>query len=457
MKQLSKHFFRKFVPGLALAFIMSLACPGGVNAFTINVVDDDGNPITGGFRWMVEEDTTVPVVPGSRVNDSISLTIHKSYSPVAQTGEEQTASSVDVNLPEGRYMVSILPRSTTESANYTLSGSNFSVGPPPMPTETTVTVHSQPVPTAQISVYVFHDYKPINGEPDIPEEEGLAGFTIMLSDIFGQQMMDVYGNPLGTTYMQMGDEWMVDQMGTGIILTDANGEAMVRNIAAGKYGMRIIPPLGTTWVQTNTIEGTQVIDAWVRAGEPALMLEGWGPGFYHCFFGFTQPADRLAELPNPTGETGTITGQFINNHLSKPPQILGFPGAPVEEAWVALNLVSTRECFYVAPCAADGSFSIPGVPPGVYQIGFFDTPLDWIFDFKAVIVPAGGGLVELGSIPGTWHGSVVLKDRFSMMATGTDSLILGNPGCPARRSICDSVMDPCIRRPLPIWLGSILS
>lgn len=416
------------IPFVLMSMVLvSLIFSTEINAYTIEVVDDSGMPISGGFRWLIEEDTTVPVIPGNPVSDSLSLTIHRSYSPIVQTGEESSASSINVDLPVGRYMVSIMPLSPTDAPTYTLSGANFTVGSSPMSSMSRVTVHSQPVPTSRISIFVFHDYLPLNGEPDLPEEEGMAGFSVLLFDIFGQQMMDAFGNPLGTTYIQSGDEWIMDHMGTGIILTDGNGEAMIQNIAAGKYGVRVIPPLGTKWVQTNTIEGTPGIDAWVRAGEPALMLEGWGPGFYHCFFGFTQPTDRLAELPNPTGNFGTITGRFINNHLSKPPQIVSYPGAPVKEAWIGLNLVSTGESYYVAPCDADGAFNIPGVPPGAYQIAFFDTPLDGIFDFANVIVPEGGGWVEMGDVPVfDWFGSIEGQVFYDSNANGfPDS---GEPG-----------------------------
>ena len=229
---------------------MLFTTPTEARTFTVNVLDDAGAPLTGGFRWSIEEDNTHPVTPGAQVSDSLSLSIHKSYAPVVMSGEESMASSVSVDLPDGRYVISILPMSTTDSPRYTLGGSNFTIGPPPAPVSSNVVVYPEPIPTAQISIYVFHDYWPLNGEPDIPEEEGFAGFSVVIFDIFGQMMTDVYGNPLGTTYTQIGPDWVIDQMGTGIILTDANGEASIRNIAAGKYGVRVVPPTGTNWVQT---------------------------------------------------------------------------------------------------------------------------------------------------------------------------------------------------------------
>jgi len=408
--------------------------PGGTSAearqLTINVVDGSVIPpaAVSGFRWLIEEDTTHSVVPGEPVSDSIGLNIHNSYAPVVQTGESAGAT-VSVDLPDGRYAVSVLPTSTTDAPRFTLSGTNVEVGPPPLATSVTISVYPQPIPTAQITVFVFNDNRWLNNAPDIPEEEGLAGFTVAVFDIFGQTMFDAMGNPLGTTYRQQGGEWVVDMMGSGIILTDMNGEATISNLPAGKFGIRVIPPAGTAWIQTNTIEGTPGIDAWVEPGEAPLMLEGWGPGFYHAYFGFVLPGDWLDEIANPSGSTATITGQFINNHLSHPPQILSYPGAPVEEAWVGLSLMSTRQTHYVAPCDAEGSFSIAGVPPGTYQLSCFDTPLDWIFGFTTVTVPETGGLIALGEIPQfAWFGSIEGKVFYD--ADGDGFPDEGEPGMP---------------------------
>ncbi len=40
-------------------------------------------------------------------------------------------------------------------------------------------------PTAQISVFVFNDNSPLNAAPDLPQEQGLAGFTILLTEAGG--------------------------------------------------------------------------------------------------------------------------------------------------------------------------------------------------------------------------------------------------------------------------------
>jgi large repetitive protein len=77
----------------------------------------------------------------------------------------------------------------------------------PGQTSVTVTVNPQPIPTAQISVFAFNDNQPLNNAPDLPQEQGLAGFSVLLFEpagsygiAGGQVSQDAYGNPLGTTY-----------------------------------------------------------------------------------------------------------------------------------------------------------------------------------------------------------------------------------------------------------------
>lgn len=370
----------------------------------ITVVDSNGDPVNG-FRWLLEEDTTYPVEPGIPVADSISVRIHKSYSPVMAKGVSIT-STTTVNVPDNtRSVLSVLP----VEPGYALSGANIAVGQ----TDVTVVCHNLPLPTAQISVYVFHDNKPLNNAPDIPAEQGLEGFNVVLHDTAGQQMLDVFGNMLGTTYVKNPDgsfpldadgNPFVDVHGTGVTKTNANGEALIKYLGPGKYGIQVVPPQGENWVQTSTIEGTPVVDAWVRAGEPPYFAE-WGFFQWHAFFGFVKPT----VLPPPSSTVGNITGQVVYVHQNRPPLSPGLePGPPVEDAWVGLNdLNAADEMIYAQPCEADGYFSISDVPPGMYQLVMWDLALDAIIDFRTVRVPPDGATVEMGQVPVyAWFGNL---------------------------------------------------
>lgn len=412
-----------------LMLAAALAWCGSAQALTLHVVDGNGNAVAGGFRWMLEEDTTHLTLPGVATNDSISLVIHKSHAPVVAHGSSTNNPVVIPADSSTRFILSVL------ADGYASGGQSVAAGQDSV----TVILNKHPLPTAQISVFVFNDNNSINNVPDATED-GLEGFEIILADVAGGPiMLDVFGNPLGTTYATnaVGDfvtdvegAYVVDQMGTGFIFTDADGKATIKYLAMGKYGVKAIPPAGTTWTgghgdshsmsswnQTATIEGTLTVDAWVAPNEPPLFMEGFGPGFYHAFFGFVDPMQTVwGAAPPPAGGV-TLRGTNVFNHFGRPPVNQMFaPGATVGEAWVGLNemgaLNVTGRGLYAAPCNADGSFEIPNVPPGTYQLVTWDKPLDALFGFNTIIVTnTPGGVINLGNVLssrwfGTFQGNV---------------------------------------------------
>ncbi len=370
-------------------------------ALVINVVDPDDNPVAG-FRWLIEEDTTHPVTPGLPVSDSLSVSIHRSYAPIAMTNGgiaatgDTTASSIEVDISnQNRYAISILPHT-----GYGLGGANIAANQDIV----TVTVNPLPTRTAQISVLVFRDNHPINNIPDMPQETGLAGYSVQVSDAAGQLATDAFGNPLGTTYQVDADGNVnlnpdgtpaILTMGTGTILTDAAGEALVKFLAPGRYGLRATPPAGQGWQQTNTIEGTPTIDVWVKANEPAVFGE-FGPPNKHVFFGFVQPFNNLPAA----GTTGSINGRVVNAHNSAPPDFTFEPGNPLPDCWIGLNDAASRLGVYAAPCEADSTFTISDVPPGDYELAVWDAYMDQIFAIFGVTVPPTGGEAQLCEVPG---------------------------------------------------------
>ena len=81
--------FRRLCAALAVLAVMLV--PPQLHAFILRVTDTQGNALTTGYRWLVEEDTTHLVVPGAMTTNTISLVIHKSYSPVVTNGTTTTA------------------------------------------------------------------------------------------------------------------------------------------------------------------------------------------------------------------------------------------------------------------------------------------------------------------------------------------------------------------------------
>lgn len=407
---MDKVFSRRFnliYLKITVSFLIFLIFVSNVFAFTLTVQDKNGNPVSG-FRWLLEEDTTHWVNPGVPVNNSIGVNIHNSYNPVVDKGHSDTNSAVINALSNKRYYVSVLPDS-----GYTLSGAPVAPGQ----TNVKVIVNPLPLPTAQISIKVFEDNNPINNIWDNPVERGLENFIVTISDLAGPVSKDVFGNPLGTTYLKNPDgsyqldgdgNPIVDVMGNGVIKTNSEGIAYIKNIAPGKYGVIVTSPTDEEWYQTSTIEGTPTIDAWVQADEPKTFIEGFGKGAQHVMFGFVRKFNNI-----PAGGTGTIAGKLLYNHFSRPPKIQGFhEGPPITECWVGLNdLTAVNKGLYAWSCNDDSTFTINNVPPGTYQLVYWDRPLDALFGMLTVVVPPGGSgtgdNVNLGNILGfRWFGTL---------------------------------------------------
>ncbi len=392
-----------------LLLVLSATCSAAPLSVNIDVVGSDGTPVTG-YRWLAEEDRTIPVTPGdTSFEGTLGVQFHTSYMPPVATGDSGGSAATTLTLPDNtqRYFISILP-----DTDYAMGGvSAIPVGGvvPPL----LVTVNAMPIPTAQITVFVFEDSFPINNAPDLPNETGLEGFTIVIEDAggrygvtAGQQMLDAFANPLGTAYQYNVDGTpilnpdgtpAVAVMGSGVITTDADGMVTIRNLAPGKYGIQAVPPVGLSWQQTTTIEGTKVIDAWVKADESPFLVEFGLPGT-HVFIGFTK------EFADPTGLTGsgTIEGQIVGARISRPPALGISPGEPYgyTTPWVALNEgAGVGRGIYAGPANGDGTFSISGVPGGTYQLVIWDNNLDLIIDFRLVTVSDVGGVFDIGQIP----------------------------------------------------------
>ena len=410
----------------------ALMLPGQARALDLTVVDGTGAPVTN-FRWMIEEDNTSPGVPGTPKDNTISLIIHKSHAPVVATGSG-ASSTITVTLPDPskRYLLSVL------ADGYSTGGLDLKAGQ----TEARVILNKHELPTAQISVLAFHDNNPVNNAPDATEP-GIPGCQVILHDFLGGPMLtDTFGNPLGTTYQfnattgePIMDEFgvpRVDVLGSGFIYTDANGKALIKNLAMGKYGVQVIPPSGSDWTgghgstpningswhQTATIEGTPTVDAWVKANEPMVFTEGFGVGTYHVFFGFVDPK-RLEWGQNPPSGGVTVTGTLRYNHFGRPPGTPLDVGPPVTEAWVALNDFDSAGApgagLYAAACDPEtGDFSIPNVPPNHrYELVVWDVPLDAIF--SQFLIDVGAGNTDVGTKIcqrwfGTYEGSVFYDD-----------------------------------------------
>src|SRR5271165_103019 len=253
--------------------------------------------------------------------------------------------------PNKRYYISILPGdaanpfvsgNTTSTCGTFTYGSNTSAstcghgmgGAPISPGQTAVTVLTQPspYPPGKLSVFVFEDDFPLNGEQDggggvdvlSPQEPGLGGFQIHLwdamggnGDFTGQMTYDMFNQPLtnslaGTKDPNNGNDacpitsnplnsgsGTTDPTATGITgmivtcpkyesdgktLSPLAGQAVIANLMPGRWGAIATPGAdriarGEEWLQTNTLDGQKAHDVFTRIGEPSYFQE-FGPASY---------------------------------------------------------------------------------------------------------------------------------------------------------------------------------
>ena len=382
-----------------------------VSGIALNVVDPDATAIDN-YRWLVEEDINWQPDPNNVVptSETLATNFHKSNMPVVAQGNGAAEFAQLALDPAKHYYVSVLPADGASSAGHTIGGAKINPGT----TALTVTVNKTPLKTAQISIIIFEDNSPTNAAVD-GNEHGLGGFQITVEDGGGRYGIsagtlgqDVYGNPLKNALdcFPAGMEPPV-----GVILscpdTQANrdkgivGEVLIKNLYQGKYGIAATAPASevTKWVQTTTIEGTRIDDAWVKAGEPAYFQE-FGPAGWHVFIGFVNP-EKLAAAA-PTGGTNTVTGKVTNMHMSRPPNQTLYDSGSYDalshtRAWVGINSsAGTGPNFAAVQADADGNFTIPNIPDGEYQLVIWDQYLDQVIGYKAVSLPTGG---NVGNVP----------------------------------------------------------
>ena len=230
-----------------------------------------------------------------------------------------------------------------------------------------VLVLPTPLPTGKLSVIVFEDDFPLNGEQDggggngtvAPIEPGLGGFNLVLwdtygglGDVTGQDTYDEFNMPLSNSLAGTVDPVtgldacpltatpLSGPAGagpaplpggiTGMIVTcpkyEANGttlsplagQAVIANLMPEKFSIQAYPGAdriarGEQWLQTNTLDGQHAHDSFIRVGEPSYFQE-YGPAGYHVSIGFANPAIINARAKEVCAGAGTpgVVGPCVN-------------------------------------------------------------------------------------------------------------------------------------------------
>jgi uncharacterized repeat protein (TIGR01451 family) len=436
------------------------------------------------YKWMINEDntgttTTRDANPGSACSawldtahtspntaypDSChwtSIAGLRSSAPVAAQGDQTTLDgSTGVTLQPGRYLISVL------ADGYKLDGTPFTIPmetPPAGTPGVVVPLQPVPLPTATIKAQVFADVAGANGQYD-PGEDGLPGFAGYITDYIGQVTTDVFGNPLCTRYqfndfnnngIQDANETIVLDATFAPIVTHLGGKCLsgdinmdgvvdaadvalytdpqldpgvltIPNLGPNRYALSAVPPTGSSWVQTTTLEGNHDWDSWVMEGATGYDTEFVvaGEPFPSQIFGFVPgPASTYQAPAGQTywdlpahqfaaGGTGTIKGVVDATKVYVPttggtclPGTIwgGLCGAkvdkPIDKPWITLTDLNRGDTVvWAGRGAVDGTFTIPNVPAGSYTITYWDEPQNYILDLLNVTV-AAGETVDMGVLP----------------------------------------------------------
>lgn len=392
----------------------------------------------------------------------------------------------------------------TTATGYTMNGFPIRADASGVYPNVVVPVNPLPFKTAQISVFVFEDNAPINGTADAPgvQEAPLCGWEVQLFEAGGtygasggRVATDTFGNPLGTEYYdppQYNPDGSLkySKLGANQLWTDRNGVVRIKNLSPAKYtifsiappkmpsvqrcnfadangnptgvpiwiateaqrtrtdqvvwdnGFEIAPSLHgqdqSKWHQTTTIEGTWGVDAWVKSGEPAFFKE-FGPPGHHVWHGFV----RRFKDTSASGLSGaaSVTGKVVSTHMSRPPGIRFYSGAPMAACWVGLNEVAAGvglgRTLYANSCSdlpgEEGKFTISGLKAGQrYQLAVWDEPLDNVIANFEFVMPASGNL-DLHDVPVfSWFSNLQGKVFYDKEGNGFPIDGSGNakPGIP---------------------------
>ena len=458
------------------------------------------------YRWIIEEDRTFFVDPNCQTNPLpascplatpqgtpaiFGTNFHTSYMPVVaqgctgtiscESGQSVLGASAVCDIGNGichpgstktplnpsqvvldptkHYYISVLPGDAMDPG-HAMGGAQIANACTPVPPATTCTGTFAPVtvlvepenqPPAKVSVFVFEDDHPLNGEHDAsggidilaPNEPGLGGFNITIVDLVGQsgdsagQMTyDEFNQPLSnalagsidpvtkmdacpiTANPMTGFDGATNDVGgiTGVIpvcpkyeadgvtLSPLAGQAIVANMPPGRYGIIATPAAdriaaGEEWLQTNTLDGGKDHEAFIKAGEPAYFQE-FGPGSFHVSIGFANPQfikDQGTALCNGPGApacTQTVTGTVTGARMSRPSDERLYGSGSRDtfsytQCYASLGSPDGADIAFAKCDPVSGQFSLTGIPAGDWRLTIFDQWNDQIVDGISTPVRVG--------------------------------------------------------------------
>lgn len=355
---------------------------------------------------------------------------------------------------------------------------NATAGTPPNPV--TVAVEQDPFPPSKLSVNVFEDDFPLNGEQDsgggvdvlATNEPGLGSFNIVLwddmggsGDVTGQMTYDMFNQPLSNsldgqidpvtgnnacpiTKQATGMTGMIPVCPTyesdGKTLSPLAGQAVIANLMPGRFSVQAVPGAdriarGEEWLQTNTLDGQKAHDSFLRIGEPAYFQE-FGPANYHVSIGFANPViinGRKAGVcggsdPNLTASNcgNTLQGKVTTERMSRTPDERLYSSGSHDSFYWTQCYISVGdpdgEDFAFTKCNPDGTFTLAGLPDGDWRVTVFDEWNDMLVDGLSTPIGlskgASGGTTNMGDIAtNQWQSNVYTRTFIDTNESGVST------------------------------------
>lgn len=447
---LGANFHTSYMPVVAAGCVGVAACESGQTVYDpvsqthLPAVCDIGNGVcrTTAAQQVPVDPSQVALDPRKRYY--ISILPGNAYNSFTNGGGvPQPVDPANPSGPQRQFDISKDCPSVANFAPGTGKCGNGMGGAPIAAGQTSVNVllEESPFPTAKVSVFVFEDDAPLNGEVDVSggtdvlgtaREPGLGGFEIKLWDDAGgtgsptgQMTYDMFNMPLSNSLQGMIDpitglnacpisastDGLVGMVPTcpryesdGKTLSPLVGQAIIANLMPGRYGVIATPAAdriarGEEWLQTNTLDGQKAHDSFIKVGGPAYFQE-FGPAGFHVSIGFANPKIINARLPLLCATSSCnngLKGRVTNLHYSRPPDehLYGSQSRkPLSftQCYVSLG-DPDGEDYAFTKCNADGTFSFTGLPDGITRITVFDQWNDQIVDGLASAVTLGGGTV----------------------------------------------------------------
>lgn len=485
---LGTSFHTSYMPVVASGCVGRAACEGGQTVFDpvsqshMPAVCDIGNGVcrtdavqqTPVDPSQVALDPTkhyyISILPGDAGNTFTSASGAPKPDPTSKTGAKRPFS-IALDCPSGPGGPDFAPGSG--ACGHTMGGAPIA----PAQTAVNVLLPQTPLPTAKVSVFVFEDDAPLNGEVDVSggtdtfgtaREPGLGGFEIKLwddaggtGDPTGQMSYDMFNMPLSNALQGTIDP--VTHLNACPISTTTNdglvgmiptcpkyesdgktpsplvGQAIIANLMPGRYGVVATPAAdriakGEEWLQTNTLDGQKAHDAFVKVGGPAYFQE-FGPAGFHVSVGFANAKiinDRrtnasksgLCDLPGSSC-LNSVSGRITNLHYSRPPnQHLYGSGSrdslAFTQCFVSMGDPDGEDIAFTK-CNDKGEFSFTNLPDGTFRLTVFDQWNDQIVDGLATAVKLGPNTrsVNVGDLAVLqWHTNLYTRTFMDLNRDG---------------------------------------